>query len=47
VTLRENTERPETEDVGANVKAGVCVIEKPKNDQANVIEGQWLEEPFW
>lgn len=44
VTLRENTERPETVDVGANVLAVDCAFEMPKSDQWKAISVRWLEK---
>ena len=44
--LRENTERPETVDVGANLLAGVRVIEMLKATKQMLSQGDGWTSPF-
>ncbi len=46
VTLRENTERPETMDVGANVLAGANSGEMFKETKQKLMQGNDWENPF-
>jgi UDP-N-acetylglucosamine 2-epimerase (non-hydrolysing) len=46
VTLRENTERPETVNVGANVLAGVSSIEMLKATRQMISQGDGWKNPF-
>ena len=46
VKLRENTERPETVDVGANLLAGVRVIEMLKATKQMLSQGDGWTSPF-
>jgi UDP-N-acetylglucosamine 2-epimerase (non-hydrolysing) len=46
VTLRENTERPETVEVGANMLAGVRAIEMLKATKQMLSQGDGWTNPF-
>jgi len=46
VTLRENTERPETVDVGANMLAGAGAIEMLKATKQMLSQGDGWKNPF-
>jgi UDP-N-acetylglucosamine 2-epimerase (non-hydrolysing) len=46
VTLRENTERPETVDVGSNILAGMSAIEILKATNQMLSQGNGWKNPF-